>query len=167
MSDAIREAIQNVRSAIAHNTGYEPSISLLQRSLDELESALQSGEPVVDVTGMDEKDAMFTQIEAKARATFKRHVLSAKGQVHNRENIYNSHLVWAAIDWARANTTPQPVVDADDSFRSAFKEGFRYCAVHWADRSDLFSDVHSQKFCNDMEKILKAKALLSAGKGGE
>jgi hypothetical protein len=46
MSDAIREAIQNVKSAIAHNTGYEPSISLLQRSLDELESALQSGEPV-------------------------------------------------------------------------------------------------------------------------
>jgi hypothetical protein len=55
---------------------------------------------VVDVTGMDEEDAMFAQIEAKARATYRRHTFSAKGQIITRAGGYEPHLVWAAIDWA-------------------------------------------------------------------
>ena len=52
----------------------------------------------------------------------------------------------------------------DDVVRAAFIAGFRYCAMEWTDRDDLYSDVHSQAFCKGMEKILKAKSLLSAGK---
>jgi len=59
--------------------------------------------------------------------------------------------------------TPQPVVP-EDTLRAAFIAGFRYCAVKWAGRDDLYSDVHSEKFCKGMANALKA--LLSAGKGG-
>ena len=56
---------------------------------------------------------------------------------------------------------PQPVVP-EDTLRAAFIAGFRYCAVEWAGRDDLYSDVHSEKFCKGMANALKA--LLSAGK---
>jgi hypothetical protein len=59
---------------------------------------------------------------------------------------------------------PQPVVP-EDTLRAAFIAGFRYCAVKWAGRDDLYSDVHSEKFCKGMANALKA--LQSAGKGGE
>jgi len=38
--------------------------------------------------------------------------------------------------------------------REVFIAGFRYCATEWADRQDLFSDVHSAAFANGMEFIL-------------
>jgi hypothetical protein len=56
---------------------------------------------------------------------------------------------------------PQPVVP-EDTLRAAFIAGFRYCAVEWAGRDDLYSDVHSEKFCKGMANALKA--LLIAGK---
>jgi len=110
MSDAIREAFekwyQSEFKRQPKEGGYETHIA--EKAW---QAALQSGEPVVDVTGMDEEDAMFTQIEAKARATYRRHAFSARGQIITRADSYESHLVWAAIDWAKANATPQPVVD--------------------------------------------------------
>jgi hypothetical protein len=121
-----------------------------QTAFEAWQAALQSGEPVVDVAGMDEEDAMFTQIEAKARATYRRHSFSAKGQIFTKADSYESHLVWAAIDWAKANTTPQPVVDVNQKLVEALQ------AV-------LDCGSTSNQWWIDKAR----EALLSAVKGGE
>jgi len=54
-----------------------------------------------------------------------------------------------------AYTTPQPPAVPDDTLRDAFISGFRYCAVNWADRDDLYSDVHSEAFRKGMESRIK------------
>jgi hypothetical protein len=118
------------------------------------QAALQSGEPVVDVAGMDEEDAMFTQIEAKARATYRRHSFSAKGQIFTKADSYESHLVWAAIDWAKANTTPQPV-------NQQLVEALKAC-------EECLMFIHGgEPLRTDVPLRLAREALLSAGKGDD
>ena len=135
MSDAIRVALE---SAIRTYESMSPGVITVEHkqaieALQALQSGepdtkthinlCHSGEPVVDVIGMDEEDAMFTQIEAKARATYRRHTSWAKGQNISRGDGYESHLVWAALEWAEANTTPQPVVpEGFTKWLSAFVE---------------------------------------------
>lgn len=99
MSDAIRVALE---SAIRTYEAMSPGVMTVdrQQAINALQALQHSGEVAVDVTGMDEEDAMFTQIEAKARATYRRHTFSAKGQIITRADGYESHLVWAAVDWA-------------------------------------------------------------------
>jgi hypothetical protein len=137
------------------------------RTLGDLQAAhnewvtQQAPQPAVDVTGMDEEDAMFTQIEAKARATYRRHSFSAKGQIITRADGYESHLVWAAIDWAKANTTPQPVVpELTGKQWSAMRDEFIFYATKFrdADHSEIASA------CADAAPVGIYKALLSAGK---
>jgi hypothetical protein len=115
-------------------------------------------QPVVDVTGMDEEDAMFTQIETKARATYRRHSFSAKGQIITRADDYESHLVWAAIDWAKANAHQEipegyvivPVEPTAEMIDAALAVAFA-------------ASVHGKGGWNNYLTALY-KALLSAGK---
>jgi hypothetical protein len=131
-------------------------------------------QPVVDVTGMDEEDAMFTQIETKARATYRRHTFSAKGQIITRADDYESHLVWAAIDWAKANTTPQPVVP--EGYALITKAKLKYLNDHHHATETAIGVARLKLAENKPDEAIKwldkccaklddyGKALLSAGK---
>lgn len=54
----------------------------------------------------------------------------------------------------------------DDTLRDAFISGFRYCAVNWADRDDLYSYVHSEAFRKGMESRIK-RIITAAQQGGD
>ena len=48
-----------------------------------------------------EDDRMFAEIEAAAKASFHRHRTSCRGQTLTRADNYESHLVWATLEWAK------------------------------------------------------------------
>lgn len=47
-------------------------------------------------------DRMFAEIEAAARASFRRHKSSVRGQILTRSDSIESHTVWAALSWAES-----------------------------------------------------------------
>lgn len=166
MSDAIREAIQNVRSAIAHNTGYEPSISLLQRSLDELESALQHSEssramldavthgtgitkggkhvPLEDFYVQHSGEPVYIRIIDDQNAICSAETESGE-MVAVPEKIDGAYILLGPL-----YTAPQPVVDELCKALSDIAE--------WTDRYTA---------PNHPISVIAKKALLSAGKGGD
>lgn len=61
---------------------------------------------------MDAEDAMFEQIDIAARKSFRRHQSSVKGQMFTRADGFDSHLVWAALDWAKKHNASPASKDA-------------------------------------------------------
>ena len=53
------------------------------------------------IKSQPEGDRMFAEIEAAAKASFHRHRTSCRGQVLTRADNYESHLVWATLEWAK------------------------------------------------------------------
>jgi hypothetical protein len=114
MSDAIQKLINAATDlfdadraeAWRYPTVWEPVVDRLRQACQ----ALQAMQGEADTTGMDDQDAMFEQIEYAARRSYTRHKANVKGQQTCRGDSYDSHLVWAAIEWAKANAIQQPAV---------------------------------------------------------
>ena len=67
----------------------------------------------------DPDETMFQSIEHEARRSFRRSKSGARGQVVSRSDSYESHLIWAALAWAKEHPTPSPLT------RPAVPEGWK------------------------------------------
>ena len=54
----------------------------------------------------DDGGKMFMQIDHWARESYKRHQSSVRGQMITAADSYESHVIWAALRWAKENTPP-------------------------------------------------------------
>ena len=52
------------------------------------------------IKAQPEDDRMFAEIEAAAKASYQRHRAKVRGQVVTRSDDYESHVIWAALEWA-------------------------------------------------------------------
>lgn len=59
----------------------------------------------------DPEDKMFQQIDAWARKSYRHHKSSIRGQQITASDSFDSHLVWAALRWAKENVQPSQAVD--------------------------------------------------------
>ena len=67
-----------------------------------LRAQLEAAEAEIDwiKAQPDDDGRMFAEIEAAAKASYRRHRSKVRGQVITRADSYESHLVWAALEWA-------------------------------------------------------------------
>ena len=70
----------------------------------------------IDSLSADHDDKMFMQIDHWARESYRRHKSSVRGQIITAADNSDSHLIWAALRWAKENTPPEPFkpITADD-----------------------------------------------------
>ena len=61
----------------------------------------------IDSLPADGDDKMFMQIDHWAHKSYKRHQSSVRGQAITAADAFKSHIVWAALRWAKENTSPQ------------------------------------------------------------
>ncbi len=79
-----------------------------------------------------EDDSMFAEIEAAAKASFHRHRTSCRGQTMTRADNYESHLVWATLEWAkRTNGAEQRAERLAEALREArhYVDGNRFPSI--------------------------------------
>ena len=89
-------------------------IKKARTSLNQAIKELESQEPVqddhqafIDSLPTDNDDKMFMQIDHWARKSYKRHQSLVRGQAVTTADAFESHIVWAALRWAKENTPPQ------------------------------------------------------------
>jgi hypothetical protein len=79
----------------------------------------------------DSDDKMYMQIHHWARQSYKHHQSLVRGQMITAADASDTHIIWAALRWAKENTPPaaqpapvQPVAsmsDEQDAFEKVFK----------------------------------------------
>ena len=90
----------------------------------------------IDSLPTDGDDKMFMQIDHWARKSYKRHQFSVRGQTITAADAFESHIVWAALRWAKENTHPpqRTWVGLTDEDCKGMNAGDRVVAM-WANRT--------------------------------
>lgn len=60
----------------------------------------------IDSLPTDSDDKMYMQIHHWARQSYKRHQSSVRGQMITAADASDTHIIWAALRWAKENTPP-------------------------------------------------------------
>ena len=60
------------------------------------------------IKAQPEDDRMFAEIEAAAKASYQRHRAKVRGHVVTRSDGYESHVIWAALEWAARTKEAAP-----------------------------------------------------------
>ena len=116
----------NMEPLIAENERLRAEAARLRRSLHEaiIHGNRQTGraerlaEEIDWIKSQPEGARMFAEIEAAAKASFHRHRTSCRGQVLTRADNYESHLVWATLEWAkRTNAAEQHAERLEETLR--------------------------------------------------
>jgi hypothetical protein len=58
----------------------------------------------------DSDDKMYMQIHHWARQSYKHHQSLVRGQMITAADASDTHIIWAALRWAKENTQPAPAV---------------------------------------------------------
>ena len=84
--------------------GADQAITAIKQAL--AAPAQDEHQSFIDSLPKDFDDKMFMQIDHWARQSYKRHQSSVRCQAITAADSYESHVIWAALRWAKENTPP-------------------------------------------------------------
>jgi hypothetical protein len=80
-------------------------------------------------TGSDDK--MYMQIHHWARQSYKHHQSLVRGQMITAADASDTHIIWAALRWAKENTPPAAPVPNFEAFKEwAANDGYDVAYTH-------------------------------------
>ena len=103
--EALKASSNYVDTLGGNSIRYRQVIAKAEQA-ERVEPVLDEHQAFIDSLPLEGEDKMFEQIDYWARQSYARYKSSVRGQQITAADSVDSHLIWAALRWAKENRTP-------------------------------------------------------------